>query len=345
MIEALPQIISDRCVHSLIANASCRICVDTCPTQAWVLDDDLLGIDATACDGCGLCAADCPQSAISFDYEISIKTEHAGNIALVACERSGIEEGKGLLPCIHMIGLTDILHLYNKGVRQISVATGACAECPRGKGQSLTSRLTVTNVALRKSGLPGIELKQIAIKEWVQQDEQMREVAAGPWVNRRGFLRAFIPAEEQHENSLVEFISGKKSTFIPPGQLLPEHRADPNWPFLPSIDPVRCAGCDACVKTCPQKAIVYDDEEVNACYRLEPALCSGCGLCMDICDQDAVVVNQWEVQTQHQVLLESCHCAACGSPYHRPAEKKRKSRLCQVCSRHNHYQNLFQVIG
>ncbi|MCP4993504.1 MAG: hypothetical protein GY934_06925, partial [Gammaproteobacteria bacterium] len=260
MIEALPQIISDRCVHSLIANASCRICVDTCPTQAWVLDDELLGIDTAACDGCGLCAADCPQSAISFDYEISIKTEHARNIVLVACERSGIEESKGLLPCIHMIGLTDILQLYNKGVRQISVATGACAECPRGKGQSLTSRLTVTNVALRKSGLPGIELKQIAIKDWVQQAEKMHEVAAGPWVNRRGFLRVFIPAEEQPENRLVEFISGKKSAFIPPGQLLPEHRADPNWPFLPSIDPVRCAGCDACVKTCPQKAIVYDDE-------------------------------------------------------------------------------------
>ena len=152
-----------------------------------LLDNDFLGIDTDACDGCGLCMSDCPQGAISFDYEISIKTNHVGNFALVACELTGIEEGKGLLPCIHMIGLLDIMHLYNKGVRVICVASGACDKCPRGGGRSLTSRLTATDAALRRSALPGIELKQITIKEWVIQASKMHEVEAGAWVNRRGF--------------------------------------------------------------------------------------------------------------------------------------------------------------
>jgi ferredoxin len=60
----LPELLPERCVHSLIEQATCRRCVDACPTGAWVIDDERLGIDPDRCDGCGLCAPACPQAAI-----------------------------------------------------------------------------------------------------------------------------------------------------------------------------------------------------------------------------------------------------------------------------------------
>jgi len=60
----LPEVLAERCVHSLIERATCRRCVDACPTRAWVIDDERLGIDPVRCDGCGLCAPACPQAAI-----------------------------------------------------------------------------------------------------------------------------------------------------------------------------------------------------------------------------------------------------------------------------------------
>ncbi len=60
----IPEMIAERCVHSLCEVASCTRCVDACPREAWVLDDASLKIDTARCDGCGLCVAACTESAL-----------------------------------------------------------------------------------------------------------------------------------------------------------------------------------------------------------------------------------------------------------------------------------------
>ena len=44
----LPEIDADACVYATFDQANCKACVDACPRQAWVLDDDALGLDADA---------------------------------------------------------------------------------------------------------------------------------------------------------------------------------------------------------------------------------------------------------------------------------------------------------
>lgn len=46
----------------------------------------------------------------------------------------------------------------------------------------------------------------------------------------------------------------------------------------------RCAGCGACLLTCPQRAI----RPVGGTLLVRPDLCDGCGECVEICPVDAI---------------------------------------------------------
>ena len=71
--ETLPEVVAGRCVHTILEGASCKAYVDVCPRQAWVLDEEQLGIDVDRCNGCGLCAAACPQDAIHARLPLELK--------------------------------------------------------------------------------------------------------------------------------------------------------------------------------------------------------------------------------------------------------------------------------
>ena len=44
----------------------CRLCQDSCPLKAILIDEDEVFIDKSACCGCGACVTACPQQAISY---------------------------------------------------------------------------------------------------------------------------------------------------------------------------------------------------------------------------------------------------------------------------------------
>ena len=46
----------------------------------------------------------------------------------------------------------------------------------------------------------------------------------------------------------------------------------------------RCAGCGACLLTCPERAI----RPVGGALTVRPELCDGCGECIEVCPVDAI---------------------------------------------------------
>lgn len=46
----------------------------------------------------------------------------------------------------------------------------------------------------------------------------------------------------------------------------------------------RCAGCGACLLTCPQRAI----RPVGGALLVRPDACDGCGECIEVCPVDAI---------------------------------------------------------
>ena len=115
-----PDIIGERCVHSLAEQASCRACADACPKGAWIVDEDMLGIDPDVCDGCDLCVPACPQGAIERRFTPTVKRSEGMVAAFLRCERSdvvGIREG--LMPCLYALGTIDLLELSRRGVEYL----------------------------------------------------------------------------------------------------------------------------------------------------------------------------------------------------------------------------------
>lgn len=78
------EIQAERCVHQRVTSATCRACVDACPQLAWTMHDTGLGFDASACSGCGLCVAVCPQDAL----QLPLPAPVVGAVALAQAGQS-----------------------------------------------------------------------------------------------------------------------------------------------------------------------------------------------------------------------------------------------------------------
>lgn len=351
----LPEIDAERCVHSVCADATCRACVDACPRGAWVFDDDALGLDTTACDGCGICVPACPTHSIWFadPRRPARRLERGALVAFAACAASGVKDGDGLIPCLHALGLGDLLALAKAGVRRLVAARGACETCPDGGGSAprLAQTLETVNRLLESRGAPPMTLVHRDAAMWHRHLTRDTDPETGPTVGRRNFFRLAatkIVAEASQVTRQPEC-----PTVPSPGTLLPpapeatsEDRQAlypaPLYPYVPAIDAGRCTGCHACVRICPHQALTFQPEPLA--YRIDAANCTACGLCRDVCEADAVSIAALAPQTQSGVPLASARCHACGQPFNLPEGRLPENGLCRICGKTNHYGRLFQVL-
>lgn len=339
---ALPQIDPERCVHSLIEQASCRACVNACPQGAWLLDDEELGLDTQACDGCGICVAACPQSAIAHDYHLRIHDYKGRGIAVVACERAGVS-GDGVMPCLHALALSELLAVYARGVRVLLLTRGNCTDCDRNTA-SLSFDLLLQNFRrlLGSHGLPAFSVREYRPYEWQARNQLLELESHGQSLSRRGFMRG-VAGELVGQG--VRAVSGgaelRKDVDL--SDVLPEGSNEGIFPHVPRIDPQECLGCDACVNLCPQGAITLENQPLR--YTLDPRHCNGCGLCVDVCEVRAASLTDWVHANGQTIELHQDRCEACGVPFYYPKAQDAERRLCRICAdRGRNKWNLFQVL-
>lgn len=337
----LPDIEATWCVHSRIETASCQACVDICPETAWQLDDDGLNLDTELCDGCGLCAAVCPEMAISHTYKALLRQRGVFYWAFLACEKTGLnEETNALIPCVHALGLRALLELHQQGMQALFVAVGNCEECSRGKGGFFEDFMAL-NQALEDRQLPQVLLKSLDAENWLKQScyqNMQPSPKVGFDVSRRHFFKQGLQQSAHHVGKtvgLLEEITKQIPSSV--GTLLPEQIGI--LPFVPVISIEHCTGCDACIKLCPHQAITLEDNN----YLIDAKQCSGCLICVDVCEKQAIDIEQWVLPEITTISLETKRCRRCGAPFHRPKMDQTTGELCPICLQVNHHQNLFQV--
>lgn len=336
--SALPAVHGERCVHSALAQANCRACVDACPTAAWVIDDDALGIDAARCDGCGLCVPACPEGAIVSTHVESAMREARAPVALFACDRAQVEPGKTQVPCLHALGVSELLRLYRVGVRRLNVACGDCDTCPRTAASTLQDRVAHLNRLFANRGLQRMQARVVSAAQWKRITEDDGRGPKGPVLSRRSFFRRAVRSSIDMGMDIAGI--EREPGFVPPGRLLPRSSPDQVVPCVPRIDPGRCTACGACVSLCPHQALADTDTG----YRLDAEACTGCAICADACDRGAVDIDYWQPQTQFVLPLQAHRCRACGATFRAAAPGEAPGEYCFICAGTNHARNLFQVL-
>lgn len=343
----LPEIDGDACVHAFFDQADCQACVDICPTQAWILGDDALGLDTDACDGCGLCIPACPTGALHVHFPWVIRWFGGQMIALFACKESDIEEHSGLVPCIHALGLRQLLLLYNAGIEYLLVTTTECMNCPRNPPQGIHLRLEQINPLLQERDKPPMKILQRSSQVWMRIFNTDEMISRGTQLPRREFLRGGGQLLRR-QLVVLDPLNLPECRTIPPGQLLPTAKnEEAHWPWSPALDESSCNGCDACTRLCPTDALqlTQDEENVVTGYQLNPANCIGCGVCAAVCEIDAITVHSWAVSRFRSIDLHEKRCAACGSPFHLPTRNPlSEASSCRICREHKHNRRLFQVL-
>lgn len=330
------EISADRCVHSSVVAAACRVCADECPQHALVANDDMLGLDETACTGCGLCVAACPQGAISIDDNTPV----TGSEVLLICEKAGGGYGDLRTPCIHQFGFEQLAGLYNRGVREVVMATGNCKDCQKPQ-RDLFWYLERFNCLAASRGMAAMEVRPAL------------EKPDSKWNRLRAGKEQIDPAKRRLFASLAGALQSQEDRGKPEAKpqlagFQAKRAALDGAVFVavPEIDSTKCDGCDACVRVCPQSALtLIKDEEGQATYAVTPQECTGCELCSGICPTGALELRSLSVCNQRSVVLRSFYCRSCGVSCHEPTKPGAQGDLCRICSQTQHNQKLFQVLS
>ncbi len=360
MADLLPRLHADRCVHSRIAQAQCGACVDACPTGAWVIDDERLGIDPGRCDGCDLCVPVCPSGALAPRFRPAVRRTRHGAFAFAACHFTDLpdlaeledpaDRDRPLVACLNSLGVLDLLHLVHAGIDQLLTAAGDCSRCPRGQGEGLAHRLAAVNQLLAARSLPLLAHQTLGAQAWARAWQAAADPDNRPTLDRRAFFRSAVAVPLRRVSEALDQAEEQEQR---PGRLLPPASPGDPVPLALDLDTLLCSGCDACLRICPQDVIHLDRREGRAqAYVIAAENCNGCGLCVDLCSTRAIRIQRWAPLPQPRIPLIEQRCRSCGVTFHLPqggiSTKDRRATApsrCPICFQVDHQRHLYQVLA
>ncbi len=325
------------CAHSRSGIQACSRCLDTCPAEAIKSIGDQVEVDASLCQGAGVCATACPTGAIRYAYPgLGDSLDRVRRLLKSFREAGGArarllfysaEGGAEMMAQIAARLPENVLPLEVEEVGSVGMdvwlsglAYGAAQVClladpatPASVLVELEAQLTYAHAILEGMGFPRQLISLVQAGTGDQAESALGEPAPAFSVSPAGFagvnekrtmLRLAIDLLYEQAPARRPLVS--LPTGAPFGEV--------------TVDEGRCTLCMACVSQCPGKALEAGGEEPQLKFIEEN--CVQCALCARTCPENAIAPSprylfDLEQRRARRVLKEeqAFHCVSCGKPF------------------------------
>ncbi len=222
---------------------------------------------------------------------------------------------------------------YLQGVRRVVLA-----EIGPRPPAATRQDLVWFNTLLKTRGLPVFSVRRAGGDSKIAQKFRQHLTEEQEISGRRRFLHMAAPTDAGNATN------EESQTALAQIQLCAADRDGARFAAAPVIDPLKCTGCDACIRVCPLQVLTQiKDEAGQDTYRVNPVSCDACGLCSDVCSTDAIRLKMM-TKCPDGIPLQSWTCRACGVGVHQPAQRDNLGGLCSICAQTGHHKKLFQVL-
>ncbi len=326
-----------RCLRSLSAASTCRLCADLCPAGAIQVEEQAR-FSAEQCRGCLACLPACPTGAFSADDAVpglltcAARIENA-RVELVCKQhpdcRMGLEEDGVALQlrgCLAGLGAGAYLSLAALGLSCISVRVDGCPGCPWGAlATQIEGQLDVARQILAAYG------KEVLLKTVGADGAKVERPvwdAENPPLSRRDLFRF---ASRQGQVALARGMAAERAGHGPQPSR-DRQRMHAAIAHFTTENPVQngslvqsgfaclevsdeCTACGVCERACPSGALELVKDEARYALKYSAWKCSGCEICLQVCAQNALRIDrQPSIQQafgQDEVELRSGELARC----------------------------------
>ncbi|MBS3887438.1 MAG: 4Fe-4S binding protein [Dethiobacter sp.] len=306
------------CLVRLYPSFPCHACRDGCPQHAIGTD---FKKDHRLCQGCGLCAANCPMAAIDHPVDIfalfgAMRRQRAKEERLrLACQATERETYPGTVtvPCLASLEPAALILPALLNFHQVWLHHGDCSICKLDREARLAGRLNhnfaqATLLASFVTGF-GLTLSPSPPAEFTNCREQQSGYS------RRDFLTLMRQESKRTAQSgavLLGNLFWEEKNTLPPRRRLWEKllalfpgmlKAGEPLPFARLEISSACDFCRACTVLCPTKALVVEEGEDGISLSHQVSLCLSCGACARFCPHKAVSLSPWDGRERQKFTL------------------------------------------
>ncbi len=293
---------STLCGHTYSTRFSCSHCLDNCPTQGLVWQDNEWKIDD--CNRCGKCVSVCPSHVFKLDEDLLIQSCRSNKRIILTCdvlqdnmpEKSKTDVSS--IACLCQLYPELVLNLLAEQPElYIYVATDKCRQCLGFDRQELQGQIEALGEFSRQvNWIERVEDLPALTEENGAKSMNRREFMGNMW--RRG-KRASLEIINEKISDYAKILDDGSCPTSTEQEVQPQKRlrllmalrafeqqeVDYEVGILPyqHLQVEQCDFCGICTQLCPGQALVIRDSEGSKSLYYMSHKCTGCGLCQKVC--------------------------------------------------------------
>ena len=174
--------------------ASCLACFRLCPLDGVKIQKKMVAAPET-CQACGLCAAECPQGAITIghwpreqfreqiDRSLAAKPARA-RAAVVMCAHAATSKSETddtvvylRVPCVTHLAARDLLRLIANGIEEIRVVLCSPAACKHASGQQRAKQVLTAAVERARAVRPKVTIEFVEAGQVLSESPSVQGVS------------------------------------------------------------------------------------------------------------------------------------------------------------------------